>query len=385
MDGATGAVTLIQRFGSALNLNIHFHILFLDGVYVYHDNRPPRFQRVKAPNKDELEDLVQLISQRVGRCLERQGLLEQDTESAWLELEPADDTDAMPQILCSSVSYRIAIGPQQGRKAFMIRTIRPLDRPDRGLERVAKANGFSLHAGVSCEGNQRSKRERLCRYITRPAVAVPRLSISSTGKVLYTLKTPYRDGTTQVAFDRGGHPPVDFMARLAALVPKPRVNLTRFHGVLAPNHRWRGLVTPAKRGKGVKRMSNGDVHSPAERHIAMNWLNGSSACSISTLTFAVTAVVLPESSPVLRTRTSLTGYWLIFARRSKTFPPSRCSHLLQGYPLRHCLFSLKRNPVQQYLISKEATEKAGFGSLRSTVQQWPNVNCSMTDAGKISG
>jgi hypothetical protein len=50
-------------------------------VYVYHDNRPPRFQRVKAPNKDELEDLVQLISQRVGRCLERQGLVERLTRS----------------------------------------------------------------------------------------------------------------------------------------------------------------------------------------------------------------------------------------------------------------------------------------------------------------
>jgi len=58
MHGATGAVTLIQRFGSALNLNIHFHILFLDGVYVYRDNRPPRFQRVKAPDKSELEDLL---------------------------------------------------------------------------------------------------------------------------------------------------------------------------------------------------------------------------------------------------------------------------------------------------------------------------------------
>ena len=83
----------------------------------------------------------------------------------------------------------------------MIRTIRPLDRPDPGLERVARANGFSLHAGVSCEGNQKDKRERLCRYISRPAVAVPRLSLSSTGKVVYTLKTPYRDGTTQVAFE----------------------------------------------------------------------------------------------------------------------------------------------------------------------------------------
>jgi hypothetical protein len=186
----------------------------------------------------------------------------------------------MPQLLGSSITYRIAIGPQQGRKAFMIRTIRPLDRPDPGLERVAKANGFSLHAGVSCEGHQKEKvragmareaalghkRERLCRYIARPAVAVPRLSLSSTGKVVYTLKTPYRDGTTQVAFD-----PVDFVARLAALVPKPRVNLTRYHGVLAPNHHWRGQVTPAKRGKGVKRFANTEAPSPAERHAAMTW------------------------------------------------------------------------------------------------------------------
>jgi hypothetical protein len=43
--------------------------------------------------------------------------------------------------------------------------------------------------------------------------------------VVYTLKTPYRDGTTQVAFE-----PVDFMARLATLVPKPSVNLTRHQG-----------------------------------------------------------------------------------------------------------------------------------------------------------
>ena len=160
-------------------------------------------------------------------------MLEQDTESAWLHLDPAEDTDAMPLIQASSISYRIAFGPQQGRKAFVIRTIRPLDRPDPGLERVAKANGFSLHAGVSCAGHERNKRERLCRYIARPAVAIPRLSRCSTGRVVYSLKTPYREslphersecfghGTTQVAFE-----PVDFIARLAALVPKPRVNGT---------------------------------------------------------------------------------------------------------------------------------------------------------------
>jgi hypothetical protein len=103
----------------------------------------------------------------------------------------------------------------------MIRTIRPLDRPDAGLECVAKSNGFSLHAGVSCEGHQKDKRERLCRHIARPAVAIPHLSLSSAGKVVYTLKTPYRDGTTQVAFD-----PADFIARLAALVPKSRISFT---------------------------------------------------------------------------------------------------------------------------------------------------------------
>ena len=97
-------------------------------------------------------------------------------------------------------------------------------------------------------------------------MAVPRLSLSSTGKVVYTLKTPYRDGTTQVAFE-----PVDFVARLAALIPKPRVNLTRYHGVLATNHRWRGLVTPARRGKGVKSIANAEVRTAAERHAAMTW------------------------------------------------------------------------------------------------------------------
>ena len=97
-DGATGAVTLVQRFGSALNPNIHFHILFLDGVYVYRNNRPPRFLRIRAPDKSELEDLVHLISQRAGRCLERLGFLEQDAESAWLDIDPAEETDAMPHL-----------------------------------------------------------------------------------------------------------------------------------------------------------------------------------------------------------------------------------------------------------------------------------------------
>jgi hypothetical protein len=98
-------------------------------------------------------------------------------------------------------------------------------------------------------------------------VAVPRLSLSSTGKVLYTLKTPYQDGTTQVAFE-----PEDFMARLAALVPNPRINLARYHGVLACAARPEPpLARGAKRGKAPKMGANAEVKTPAECHAAMTW------------------------------------------------------------------------------------------------------------------
>jgi hypothetical protein len=108
----------------------------------------------------------------------------------------------------------------------------------------------------------------LCRYITRPAVSEKRLSLTNQGKVRYELKTPYRNGTTHVIFE-----PVDFIAKLAALVPKPRVNLTRFHGVFASNSKHRALVTPAKRGKGSKsRLAEGrDEKTPVQRYVAMTW------------------------------------------------------------------------------------------------------------------
>ena len=60
----------------------------------------------------------------------------------------------------------------------------------------------------------------------------------------YQLKTPWKNGTTRVDFE-----PVDFIAKLAALVPPPRVHLTRLHGVFAPNANLRAQLTPSGRGK----------------------------------------------------------------------------------------------------------------------------------------
>ena len=139
------------------------------------------------------------------------------------------------------MNARIAVGPKQGRKVFTLRTL--LDcRPDNPfVNTVGKVAGFSLHAGVATRAHDRDQLERLCRYITRPAVSTKRLSLTRHSKVRYELKTPYSDGTTHVLFE-----PLDFISRLAALVPKPRVNLTRFHGVFAPNSKYRARVTLAK-------------------------------------------------------------------------------------------------------------------------------------------
>jgi hypothetical protein len=89
----------------------------------------------------------------------------------------------------------------------------------------ANEQGFSLHAAVRCHANERLKLERLCRYITRPALANDRVKINGQGQVELKLKTPWRDGTTHHVMS-----PLEFMQRLAALVPRPRLHLIRFGG-----------------------------------------------------------------------------------------------------------------------------------------------------------
>src|SRR5690606_25307061 len=87
--GATGAVTLIQRFGSALNLNVHLHILVLDGAFLA-GTAPPVFRRIAAPTERELQGLVEQIAERIGRALERDGLISRDYENTYLNFDPTE-------------------------------------------------------------------------------------------------------------------------------------------------------------------------------------------------------------------------------------------------------------------------------------------------------
>jgi ribosomal protein S27E len=244
----TGAVTLIQRFGSALNLNIHFHMLFLEGAINENSWGGTTFTRIKAPSHQEMLELVHTISHRIARYLEKVGLVQRDMENSYLNL-PIDDEDSLLQLQGASVSYRIAMGSQQGQKVFTLQTLPATNEGEFG--QLANTSGFSLHAGVFANAAEPEKLERLCRYISRPAISEQRLSMTDHGKVRYELKTPYSDGTTHVFFD-----PIDFIGKLAALIPPPRLNLTRFFGVFAPNSNLRAQVTASQRGKNSPKLVN---------------------------------------------------------------------------------------------------------------------------------
>jgi len=139
----TGAVTLIQRFGSALNLNVHLHMLFLDGVYV-EEQGTLTFRRVAPPTTMQLQALLERLAQRIGRHLQRSGWLRRDAESSDLQLDGLDDeTTCMDSLRGHSITNHIAIGKHQGRKAFTLQT-QPASEPSQD-GRVARAAGFSLH------------------------------------------------------------------------------------------------------------------------------------------------------------------------------------------------------------------------------------------------
>ena len=234
-----GAVTFVQRFGDALNANVHFHCLALDGVYAAREDGRPEFQQLPAPEQEEVVGLTALVSQRVQSFLERRGI---GTATDADEADPLlHDDPGLSALLASSVRRKIAVGSNSGHGVVRLGDQIGGDSVD-GFEdpRCAMVGGFSVHANVCIEARDRIRLERLCRYAARPAVATERLTALPDGRLLYRLKRPWRDGTSAVIFERQ-----DFIAKLAVLVPAPRAHLTRYHGVLAPASTWRPLIIPA--------------------------------------------------------------------------------------------------------------------------------------------
>lgn len=146
----------------------------------------------------------------------------------------------LADVYAASILGRVSTGARKGQR---LRTGGDRVDPEslEGLSgpRCASADGFSLHADVAVPASDRRRLNSLLRYVTRPPLASERLEGLEDGRVVYHFKRPWRDGTDHAIFE-----PEDFIARLAAMVPKPRAHLIRFSGVLAPAARWRAAIVP---------------------------------------------------------------------------------------------------------------------------------------------
>lgn len=218
-----GAVTLIQRFGSAANLNIHLHCLVLDGAYRRGADGSPAYIEMNAPADGELHALLQTAIARLMKMLTRRGVLVDAMGQTYLAEPDADGDEArtLRPLQAAAVTYRIAFGPRAGHKVLTLRGATPRETAAR-QPLCADIDGFSLHAAVRVEAHDRKRLEQLCRYITRPALSDKRVQLNAAGQVELELKTPWRDGTTHLVMC-----PLEFMQRLAALVPRPRLHLVR--------------------------------------------------------------------------------------------------------------------------------------------------------------
>jgi hypothetical protein len=185
-----------------------------------------------APTDEDVSAILADVAKRIRRVLVAQGVFDPEDTPSWM-LEEG------PLVQCceGSLAGRAVFGGRSGdRPRALGRTREARWQPMHG-HLCAQHEGFSLHAGVAVAAGQREKLERLCRYLLRPALSHQRLELLEHGHVRLQLKTAWNDGTTHLQFTAW-----ELMERLAALIPRPRANLVRYHGVWAPNSKWRSAV-----------------------------------------------------------------------------------------------------------------------------------------------
>jgi hypothetical protein len=161
-----------------------------------------------------------------------------------------EDAPALAACYQGAVTQRVGLGPAKGRSVMKLGM--PLSRHlQSAAERVARAgqlcariDGFDLHGRVAFGAADRTRLEELVRYCARPPLANDRLTKCDDGHNLLRLKSPWRDGTTHLKLA-----PIELMERLAAQIPKPRINLVLYAGVLAPHSKLRSEVVRYARPK----------------------------------------------------------------------------------------------------------------------------------------
>ena len=213
---SNGAVSFVQRFNSAVELALHFHILIPDGVFVRDDPDPdaePRFVEIAPPTDRDVAQLLDVISRRVTDLLRRRGRLD----------DSVTDEDPEPQLHLATRPAKTSGQP------FVEEKLPPL---------CARKDGFSLHAGTAIHANDRLGLERICRYGLRPPLSQGRLTEAPDGTLLYTMKRRFSDGRHVLRFA-----PRELLLRLCALVPPRGFHMTRYAGLFSGHARGRYALT----------------------------------------------------------------------------------------------------------------------------------------------
>jgi hypothetical protein len=223
----TGSQTVVQRFGSALGLNVHFHSIVLDGVYASTSDGSWLFHPLPAPADQDVARVARAVSRKVSRLLARQRPAAEEQGSLLDDLANA------------SVQGLVATGRRRGCRVLRLGTGEDVAEAAITSRRCAEVAGFNVHANVRVHANDRDGLEHLVKYLARPPIANDRLSELPDGRLALALKHRWRDGTTHVVFT-----PHELIEKLIPLIPRPRAHLVRYHGILGPAAKDRAKVVP---------------------------------------------------------------------------------------------------------------------------------------------
>jgi hypothetical protein len=215
-----GAVAFVQRFDSALRVNVHFYVLWTDGVFAHEPGRG----RAEFCEHGEVSDadvgrLVRTIRDRVQRCLRGRGKLPAAGDEA---LDAVDGgVDLLAELSAASVQGRTALGERAGERDLRVGQGARREPFVKGAL-CAQLDGYSLHAVVRVEGRDRDRLEHLCRYAGRPAIAAGRLVELADGRVVSC-------GGYRCLFRATKVPPTHSTAQAQLVRPLAQLLLVRGH------------------------------------------------------------------------------------------------------------------------------------------------------------
>jgi hypothetical protein len=178
----TGSLTVVQRFGSSLSLNVHFHVVAIDGLYAEQPDGSLLFHPLPAPTDDDVARTARAVSRKVSRYLRRRMGVGGDKQASLLD-----------SLANASVQGLVATGPRRGCRVLRLGTEPGEAQSEIKSKRCADVGGFNLHANVRVAANDREGLEHLCRYLARPPIANDRLSQLPDGKLALRFKQAWRD------------------------------------------------------------------------------------------------------------------------------------------------------------------------------------------------